>query len=53
MAHLNILYIYSNESLIIASPVQMYSGGGGGVIIYSSLRRRVHDCRQFFVNVTT
>ena len=30
MTHLRILYIYSNESLIIVSPLRMYTGEGGG-----------------------
>ena len=47
MTHLKILYIYIyiyiNESLIIVSPVRMYSGGGGGyygLVVVTQPRQR-------------
>ena len=32
------VYIYFNESLIIVSPVRMYSGEGGGGVLWFSRR---------------
>ena len=58
MTHLKILYIYIyfNESLIIVSPVRMYSGEGGGgyyglvVITQPRPRPQTFLCERDYLN---
>ena len=40
MTHLRILYIYSNESLLIVSPERMYTGGYYGLVVVMPPRPR-------------